>query len=178
MKIFAFAGSNSKASINKQLVEFTLTLLKEHDIEFIDINDFEMPIFSIDKENENGIPPEAFAFSKHIEQADLIVMSLAEHNGAYSAAFKNIFDWVSRIPNKSVFQDKAIFLMATSPGTRGGSNVLEIAKNRFPFNGGNVVDTFSLPSFSETFEVGKGIVNETLLEELVNKINKVVQNQN
>jgi len=173
MRVIAFAGSTSEKSINKQLVEFAASYFSEEDLEILDLNDYEMPIFCIDKEAQNGIPKEAFTFSKKMEDADLILISLAEHNGAYSAAFKNVFDWASRIPSKSVFHDKGIFLMATSPGPKGGSNVLEIAKNRFPWNGGRVLDTFSLPSFSETFEFGTGVSNETLKEELETKIEKI-----
>ncbi|MEZ4978585.1 MAG: NAD(P)H-dependent oxidoreductase [Chitinophagales bacterium] len=175
MKVLAFAGSSSRNSINKQLVEFARAQFKEEETKILDLNDYEMPIFSIDKEKSAGIPQLAFDFSAEIEACDLLLISLAEHNGAYSAAFKNIFDWLSRIPGKTVFQNKAIFLMATSPGPRGGSSVLEIAKNRFPFNGGKVVESFSLPSFEETFHAKKGISNPTLLEEFSQKIEKIKQ---
>lgn len=178
MKVLAFAGSSSKNSINKRLVEFAAQLFNEESTKILDLNDFEMPIFSIDKEKTNGIPQLAYDFSAEIEECDIILLALAEHNGAYSAAFKNLFDWLSRIPGKTVFQSKAIFLMATSPGPRGGSSVLEIAKNRFPFNGGNVVDSFSLPSFEETFQAKKGISNPTLLEEFTLKIEKIKQELN
>ena len=64
-----------------------------------------MPVFSVDKE-ENGFPKEAQNFLDKIEEADLLVISLAEHNGAYSAAFKNILDWTSRINAKSFSRKK------------------------------------------------------------------------
>lgn len=174
MKILVFAGSSSKKSINKKLATFTSTLFSSKNINIIDLNDFEMPIFSEDKE-KHGIPTEATQFAKHIDDSDIIILSLAEHNGAYTAAFKNIFDWVSRIPNRTVFQDKPILLMATSEGQRGGQFVLEMAKNRFPFNGGVILDTFSLPKFSENFSTEKGITNAILLEELKSKVKKIEQ---
>jgi NAD(P)H-dependent FMN reductase len=173
MKVIALAGSTSKESINKQLVEFAASYFDEHDVEVLDLNDFDMTVFSVDKERKNGIPKEAFTFSDKLKSADLILLSLAEHNGAYSAAFKNTLDWASRIPSRTVFHDKGIFLMATSPGPRGGSSVLEMAKIRFPFNGGHVLETFSLPSFGETFQKGLGISNATLKEELETKIDKI-----
>jgi NAD(P)H-dependent FMN reductase len=55
-----------------------------------------MPIFSIDVEAATG-PTLATDFFNKLGTADLLVISFAEHNGAYSAAFKNIFDWISRI---------------------------------------------------------------------------------
>lgn len=174
MKILAFAGSSSRQSINKQLVTHTAqTYFGAHDVEILDLNDYEMPIYSIDKEQENGLPQGAKDFWGKIGQADLLLISLAEHNGAYSTAFKNIFDWMSRIPNASVFQDKPILLMATSPGGRGGSSVLEIAAGRFPFNGGKVVGQFSLPSFQQHFHHNQGITDEGLRQQLEKVVEEV-----
>ena len=58
-------------------------------------------------------------------------MSLAEHNSSYSVAFKNVFDWISRIPGRPHWGDKDVFLMATAPGPKGGANVLAAATARF-----------------------------------------------
>ena len=68
MKILSFAATNSRQSINKQLVTFATEILAERigadaEVEFIDLNDYEMPIYSIDRENEMGIPAEAHRFS-------------------------------------------------------------------------------------------------------------------
>lgn len=159
-KIIAFGASSSKNSINKQLAFYAANLFSNTTVELLDLNDYEMPIFSVDKEKENGIHPLAQDFYTKIGSADLIVLSLAEHNGAYAAAFKNILDWASRINNKT-FQEKPMLLLATSPGARGGSSVLEIATKRFPFQGAQVKGSFSLPSFNENFQDGK-IVNQEL----------------
>jgi chromate reductase len=170
-KIIAFGGSSSKNSINKKLATYTAHLFQDSTIEVLDLNDFEMPVFSIDKE-ENGFPKEAQNFLNKIGDADLLVVSLAEHNGAYSAAFKNILDWASRI-NGKVFQEKKMLLMATSPGARGGESVLEIAKDRFPRHDANLVGTFSLPSFHENFDEVNGIINEELKNKLLKIVNSI-----
>jgi chromate reductase len=164
-KLLAFAGSSSKNSINKKLVTYTSNLFNEYEIEILDLNDYEMPIYSADREKNDGIHPLAIEFYTKISQADLLVVSLAEHNGAYSAAFKNIFDWISR-HNNAVFQEKNMLLMATSPGARGGKSVLEIAENRFPRNGAKIVGTFSLPNFHDNFSSENGLTNETFKNEL------------
>ena len=122
-KIIAFAGSSSKNSINKQLATYTAHLFENSEVEVLNLNDYEMPIYSVDKETETGIPQLAHDFYAKIGSADLLVISFAEHNGAYSTAFKNIFDWTSRI-NSKTFQGKPTLLLATSPGPRGGSSVL------------------------------------------------------
>lgn len=172
MKIIAFGGSPSKNSINKKLATYAAGLFENADVEVLDLNDFQMPLFSVDIEVEIGQHPEAKAFLDKISTADILVVSLAENNGNYSAAFKNIFDWCSRIGAK-VFQDKPMLLMATSPGARGGASVLEIAKNAFPRYGANIKATFSLPSFNDNFDVEKGEISN---EELDNQLKEIVKN--
>jgi len=159
-KIIAFAGSNSKNSINKTLAVYTANQLNNVEVEVLDLNDFDLPLYGIDYEMSHGIPDNAQAFLDKIKASNGIVLSLAEHNGAYSTAFKNIFDWMSRIDGK-LWSDVPMLLMATSPGGRGGATVLEISKGRFPFMGGRIVADFSLPSFGQNFSED-GILEEEL----------------
>lgn len=168
MKILAFAGSNSSNSINLKLVHHVISLLPADEIELLDLNEFEMPIYSPERE-QTGYPQAAQKFLDAVKRADGIVCSLAEHNGSYSTAFKNIFDWASRI-NRSVFASKPMLLLATSPGPGGGKGVLSAAKGSFPFFGGNIVETFSLPNFGETFNSETGIVPTELRSELERKV--------
>lgn len=171
-KIIAFGASSSKSSINKQLATYTANQFQNASIEILDLNDYEMPVFSVDKQAENGIHPLAQEFYAKIGSADLIIISFAEHNGNFSSAFKNILDWSSRI-NAKTFQEKPMLLLATSPGARGGSSVLEIATKRFPFQGGIVKGSFSLPSFNENFDAEKGITNEDLKNQLLEIVNSI-----
>lgn len=168
MKILAFAGSTSSTSINRELVKFVLKDFQEEDINFIDLNDYSMPVFSVDLEKK-GFPDEAHHFLKAIEECDVIICSLAEHNRSYSAAFKNIFDWSSRI-NVKVFQNKPLLLMSTSPGGYGGGNVMNTAKTFFPQFGADIKATFSLSKFYENFDTESGVINPDMLKELKDKI--------
>nr|WP_315165849.1 NAD(P)H-dependent oxidoreductase [uncultured Flavobacterium sp.] len=163
MKIIAFGASPSKNSINKKLATYAASLFENAEVEVLDLNDFQMPIFSVDIEATIGQHPLAKAFLDKIASADILVVSMAENNANYSAAFKNVFDWCSRIGAK-VFQDKPMFLMATSPGARGGASVLEIAKNAFPRYGAIIKATFSLPSFNDNFDVEKGRISNPDLD--------------
>jgi chromate reductase len=154
MKIVAFAGSNSRNSINKKLATYASSLFTGAQVEILDLNDFELPLFGVDLEKQIGKPEAAVRFLDKIAQSDLLVISMAEHNGNVSVAFKNLFDWASRGGVK-VFQEKPMLLMATSNGARGGKSVLEITEKRFPFDGADIKATFSLPKFSENFDVDK-----------------------
>ena len=170
-KIIAFGASTSKQSINKKLATYATSLFKNSEVEILDLNDYEMPVYSVDKE-ANGFPKEAQAFLDKIAEADLLVVSMAEHNGNYTAAFKNTLDWTSRI-NGKVFQGKKMLLMATSPGARGGKSVLDRSKDRFPRHDANVLNTFSLPSFNENFDEEKGITNDDMRNELLEIIQSI-----
>ncbi len=157
-KVIALGGSNSKKSINKQLATYAASLLKDAEAEVLDLNDFDLPIYSIDIEGEKGLPTDAVRLNSLFEKCDGFIISLAEHNGSFSAAFKSAIDWVSRAGGK-IFKEKPMLIMATSPGGRGGSSVLETAVSIFPYRGAVIVDSFSLPSFPNNFKNGK-IVNE------------------
>lgn len=166
--IIAFAGSNSSDSINKQLATYAASLVNDVEVKVLDLNHFDLPIYSKDLESAEGIPDNAKKFMGHIKSADGIVISLAENNAAYSAVFKNLFDWLSRLEQKT-FQNKPMLLMATSPGARGGASVLAMAKDRFPRHNANIVDDFSLPSFNDNFSDGR-IVNPELNKKLKEKV--------
>ena len=55
-KIVVFGASSSKKSINKQFSIYASTQFNNTEIIILDLNDFEMPIFSEDKELNFGIP--------------------------------------------------------------------------------------------------------------------------
>jgi len=172
MKIIALGASNSKTSINKELAHFTANQFESKSIDLIDLNDFPLPLYSSDYEAENGLPELAIEFNKRLQDADLIIISFAEHNGTYTVIFKNLFDWISRVSLK-MFENKKLFLLSTAPGPRGGVGVLEHAISRFPRHGGDIVDTFTLPEFNVNFKKTEGIVNEELKNEFTQKVNQI-----
>jgi chromate reductase len=92
-KIIAFAASNSKESINKQLAVYAASLVNNVTVEVLDLNDYELPIFSIDRHKESGVPELAKQFYAKIGEADGLIISFAEYNGSYTSAYKNLFDW-------------------------------------------------------------------------------------
>jgi chromate reductase len=154
-KVICFAASSSRNSINKTLVTYAAGLLEKADVEILDLNDFELPLFSVDREAELGQPPLAQAFIDKIGASDALIIAFAEHNGCYSAAYKNIYDWASRIEAR-VYQNKPMVLLATSPGGRGGKSVLELALAQIPRFGGDIRGSVSVPSFFDNFDAVRG----------------------
>lgn len=172
MKIIAFGASTSKHSINKQFAIYTANQFENAEIEILDLNDFPLPLFTVDLENETGIPDNAKRFYNKLQTADLILISLSEHNGTYTAAFKNLFDWVSRYQMK-MFEGRKLFLISTSTGIRGGQGSIEAAVSRFPRHGAEIITIFSLPEYQKNFDIEKGITNEELKNSFLNKVNLV-----
>ena len=177
MKILAFAASSSKNSINRKLVNYATEIYsseinQDAEIEILDLNDYEMPIYSIDRENESGMHPLAQKFHDKISNVDALIISFAEHNGHYTVAYKNIFDWASRLEGK-VYQDKPSIILSTSPGQGGGASVLGAAIHSAPFFAMNVKGSLSVGSFYDVFDVENNRITDDAINE---KLKSTLQN--
>ena len=160
-KVLVFGASNSKHSINKKFAVFAANSLANVELHIADLNDYELPLYSVDLQKEKGIHDNALAFFELIKQCDAVVISLAEYNGLHTSAFKNLWDWLSRIPMEKPFQiwaGKPMLLLSTSPSQRPMNNVLRVSKQLFPNFGAKIVADFYLPSFHHFFK-NEGIVD-------------------
>ena len=160
-KIIAFGASSSIHSINKKLATYAASCVPNAQATILDLNDYEMPIFSVDRQNKDGFPQLAHDFKDLLMSADGIIISFAEHNSSYSAAFKNIFDWISRFKG-DIWYSKPLLLMATNDGDRGAKTVLEQAHNRIARKNPYEIPSFSLPNFPINFDENKGILDSKL----------------
>ncbi|MEO1178543.1 MAG: NAD(P)H-dependent oxidoreductase [Pseudomonadota bacterium] len=155
MKVLAFAASNHSASINRALVAYAAARLEAlhpaAEIEHVDINDYEMPIYSIDREKAAGVHPLAQKFYGKIGASDALIVSFAEYNGYVTSAWKNIHDWMSRIDMK-IWQDKPIVLLAATPGQRAGANVLQTQEFTAPFFGMDIKGKYGVGMWSEAWD--------------------------
>ncbi len=180
--ILTFGASTSSASINHKLAVHAANVaaanIEGSTVEVLDLNDYEMPIFSQDRQDDGGIPEPAQRFYDTIGAADAVIISFAEHNGSYSAAFKNVYDWASRI-DMQVYQGKPVLMLATAPGSRGGQGVLEAAITPAGFFGADLQGTLSVPSFHDNFDVEAGeLTNPDLaaaLADIVAKLARAVE---
>ena len=172
MKILAFGASTSSASINRKLAIYAAGKVPAAEVTELDLRGYDLPIYSADEEKENGIPQDSQAFLATIRAHDAIVVSLAEHNGSYTAAFKNLYDWTSRIEQK-LWSDKPMLLLSTSPGPRGAATVLEAARATFPRMGADLRGSFSLPAFYDNFSDEDGITNPELESEFDRAVEKL-----
>ncbi|WP_297764694.1 NADPH-dependent FMN reductase [uncultured Muriicola sp.] len=161
--IMAFAGSNSSTSINFALVKYTVSLLSDQKVQVMNMALFDLEMFSEDYEKKHGYTNSLIELRDDLHKADGLILSVNEHNSNPSAYFKNLIDWLSRLERKFLENTK-IFLMSTSYGKRGGMSSLAKVEEILPRFGGEVVATFSLPSFKENFDAKKGIIDADLSE--------------
>ena len=159
--ILAFAGSNSSTSINFQLVKYTVSLLSGYEKQLLNMANCPFPMYSADAERENGFLNSLVELKNDIQRADGLVLSVNEHNGEPSAYFKNVLDWLSRL-ERNFIKGAKVLLMSTSGGKRGAIGALGTIEKMLPRMGGEVVATFSLPSYHQNFDPGQGITDPGL----------------
>ncbi len=174
-KILAFAGSNSKQSINARLINSVVGMVDFAEVDNISIRSFDLPLYGIDYEKEIGIPDDAHKFNDLIKKADAFIISTPEHNGSLPVAFKNVIDWVSRIDN-DIFNDKPMVLLSSSPGKRGGLSSLGHAESILSRLGAEILGTYAFGSFKERYNNGSldeeaQLEINNLLAKLEDKIN-------
>lgn len=169
MKVLAFGTSNSRNSINQKMARYAATQIDDADVTLLDIHNLEMPIYSEEREKESGIPAFAHDFYQAIGEADAVVISFAEYNGSYTSAYKNLFDWASRIDMK-VYQNKPIIMLAASPGPGGAQSVLAAAEGSAPFFAADVKGALSLPNFFDNFDTETGEVTDEAFNQQLNEI--------
>lgn len=176
-KILAFSGSNSSTSINQQLLDHVLDRIQGHEITKIRLTDYSLPIFSEDIEKADAYPESTNKIKELIQSHEALVIAVNEHNNTASAFFKNFIDWMSRL-DRNFLEGKKILLFSTSPGKRGAASSLEYTKNILPRFGGNVLESFSFPSFKDNFQDGK-VINEVLdmgIEDVLSTFSHQIEN--
>jgi len=125
VKILAFAGSARRDSLNKKLVKVAAAGARDAgaDVTFIDLADFDIPLYNGDLEDAEGLPDDVVRLKALMAAHDGFLISSPEYNGAFTPLLKNTLDWSSRKQDRaepSVFAGKAAAIMATSPGALGG----------------------------------------------------------
>jgi chromate reductase len=160
-KILAFSGSNSSMSLNRKLIQSAYTKLQSIEATLIDLRDFPMPMYSMDIENDTGIPSGTKQLRTLFDSHDGFMIASPEHNGMMPAFFKNTMDWLSRMEGR-IFQKKPVMLMSASPGPRGGATNLENMKNVVPHWGAaEVFASFSIGNFHQNFDMDRNVFVNT-----------------
>lgn len=133
MKILTFAGSLRKDSLNKKLCAVVAEIVKKNnyaEIEFVDLQPLNIPVYDGDAESSAGIPAGVQELGKKISEAHALIVCTPEYNGSIPGVLKNVIDWLSRQKPVSL-SGKPALLLAASPGALGG--VRSLWHSRQPF---------------------------------------------
>ncbi len=130
-KLLFFAGSARKDSVNKAFARAGSVLAAEGGTEatFLDLADYELPLYNGDFEEANGVPDNAHRLREIVEDHQGVFIVCPEYNSAITPLLKNTLDWISRVKNSdgsftAAFKDRPTALGAVSPGSLGGMRVL------------------------------------------------------
>lgn len=129
-RILVFAGSARRDSLNKKLARAGLEVLRKAgaDASFLDLDDYEIPVYHGDLEAAQGMPENARKVREIFMQHEALLIASPENNQSISALLKNTIDWLSRDvgdgrgPNSGLapWRGKVATLMNATPGPYGG----------------------------------------------------------
>ncbi|MEM9513915.1 MAG: NAD(P)H-dependent oxidoreductase [Actinomycetota bacterium] len=159
-RIAVFAGSARRDSVNKHLARVVQRGLSERgrDAVFLDLADFEMPLYHGDVEDEHGPPETAQRLADELATTSGLLIASPEYNGAMTALLKNTVDWVSRI-DYAFLAGKYVGLMAATPGRTGGARGLGVVRHWLELMNVDVADDIlSIPHVHEVLDSSGDVI--------------------
>ncbi len=124
--MLALAGSLRIGSLNKKLVKVAAEGARKTgaQVTYIDLADYQLPVFNQDDQDANGVPENAYKLKALMKESDGLIIASPEYNSSIPGGCKNALDWVSReVPGEKVlecFRGRTAVLMSASPGRLGG----------------------------------------------------------
>ncbi len=126
-KLIFISGSTRKDSLNTKLAKLACEAAKEIGAvaKFIDLKDYDMPLYNGDLEAANGIPDAAKKLKQEFAAADGFFLANPEYNSSLSPVLLNALHWITRKDDGKggemiAFSGKAAVVGAASPSWRGG----------------------------------------------------------
>jgi len=159
LRILALAGSARRDSLHKKLAQRAADMARLHgaQVQWIDLADFELPLYHGDLEEAHGQPAKALELRALVKSHDALVIASPEYNGFFSPLLKNTLDWLSRaLPGEerhATFKDKPVLLLSTARGDSGGVRGLQTLRQLLinlkaqPYS-----QSFALPNGPAAFE--------------------------
>lgn len=156
-KIVGFAGSLRAASYNRSLLAAAADGMPDgSSLDVLSIN--EVPLYSADIEENDGIPSSVQSIKDSIAAADGLVIATPEYNGGIPGVAKNVIDWISRPGDDQprVTHGKPVAIMGATPGGLGTAfsqaawlQVLRTLRMRVWVSGGPFYLSSAYNSFDE-----------------------------
>jgi NAD(P)H-dependent FMN reductase len=128
VKLIFLSGSIRKGSFNVKLARQASEIagsISGVDASYVDLADYDMPIYNGDLEEKSGIPDNAKRLKQVFKDSDGFFIASPEYNSSFSPLLKNSLDWISRPHQEGegslvAFAGKVSLISAASPGGFGG----------------------------------------------------------
>lgn len=181
-KILTFAGSARKDSFNKKLARVAAEAVKKTgaEVTFIDLADYDMPLYNGDLESGQGLPAAAKQLKQIFIEHDGLLIAAPEYNSSITPLMKNTLDWVSRResedePGLAAYQGKVAALLSTSPGGLGGMRGLVVMRMLLSNLGVLVLpEQQAIPGAMNAFNTDGSLVDATIQTNIENIVDKLV----
>ena len=153
-KVLFFAGSARTDSHNKRLAKLGAEIARGEGFSatFVDLADYDMPLYNGDEESKNGPPENAHKFFELMGLHNAVMIACPEYNASIAPLLKNTLDWVSRVRSEDgtapdIYKTRAFALCSASPGGMGGIRGLVIVRHVLEQGLGALVipDQYALP---------------------------------
>ncbi len=131
------ASSNNNQKLGLKLQE--LAIEQNCEVEFINLVDLRLPLYSTIEEEENGIPESALDLATKILDLKAFIIVAPEYNGVMPPVLNNAMAWTSRATKdwRDAFNDKIVGLATHSGG--GGAKGLQAMRIQFQHLGANIL---------------------------------------
>lgn len=153
-KILAFAGSARRDSLNRKLLAVAVQATREAggEVTLLDLNDWVLPMYHGDLEDEKGMPENATKLVKLILDHQALLIASPEYNSMYTPLLKNTIDWCTRA-DENPFIGKVAAVISASPGMLGGVRSMTLVRGLLLHLGCHIVPAQCiLPKAHEAFD--------------------------
>ena len=154
VSFLVLSGSARADSLNTKLARLAAETITANGgrVDFATMNDFDMPHYNGDHEDDSGIPQAADDLRRRMEATDAFILASPEYNGSMAGLVKNAVDWVSRF-RPQPFHGRHAMLVSASPSMVGGNRGLWSLRVPLEHLGAHVfADMFSLAQAHETID--------------------------
>ena len=153
-RILAFSASARRDSLNRKFLALAVEAAREAGgaVTLLDLNDFALPLYHGDLEDEEGLPANAVKLIGLVTEHDALLVASPEYNSMITPLLKNTVDWCTRA-EANPFEGKVAAVISASPGMYGGVRSLQMAQQLFLKLGCHVVPgQCVLPNADKAFD--------------------------
>ena len=139
-RILAFSGSARRDSWNQKLLLATVEAVRTAggEVTLLSLNDYVLPLYHGDLEEEKGLPENAAKLICLIEQHQGLLLASPEYNSQITPLLKNTIDWCTR-GEENPFRGKVAGVVAASPGNFGAIRSMTLLRQLLTHLGCHVI---------------------------------------